>query len=136
MNSDILQYTNLLLLFSIAYFFIPHGLKRSSMEYILVSLLLLSIFFSQLFWSDPVQNSTIHKMDAMVAKIVIFSFILYTLVYKFRASYLVVLFALGLTFYWSHTYSSQEWCSDKHIVCHGMFHFCCFIATFFAFVPV
>lgn len=132
--NEYLRYTNLLLLISIGY--LCDLKKIPKLECILACLLIVTVVFSQLFWSDPVQNSTLHQMDAIVAKIVIFSFILYTLVYKFRVSYLFVLFAVGITFYLSNKYSSQEWCCDKHIACHGLLHFFCFTATFFAFVPV
>jgi uncharacterized membrane protein YgaE (UPF0421/DUF939 family) len=125
-----LQYTNLLLVISLLY-----GLFNinSFFEYILVLFLILTILCSQLFWSHPVRHSTIHKIDAIVAKIVIFSFILYTLRYKFKISYLGVLLAIFGSFYLSHHYSSQEWCSNQHLCCHGCMHIFCFIATFYAF---
>jgi hypothetical protein len=44
---------------------------------ILSFLLLLTYFFSQLFWFNPIQYSLIHKMDSIVAKTSISYFIIY-----------------------------------------------------------
>ena len=76
-NYNFLCFTNLLLLYSIFYFFY-YNKKYILFEYILVSLLPFTIFFSQLFWITPIRNSLIHSIDAIIAKIVIISFIIYT----------------------------------------------------------
>jgi len=130
MNIHPLQYTNLLLVISFLYGLFHY---TSWVECILLLFLILTMIWSQLFWRHPVQHSIIHKIDAIVAKIVIFSFILYTLWYKFKVSYLFVLLAIFGSFYLSHHYSSQEWCSHQHLCCHGFMHIFCFIATFYAF---
>jgi len=137
-NHKYLCYTNLLLIVSIFYFLfsIQKTKNKPYIEYILASFLILTIIFSQLFWNNPIKESKIHKIDAMVAKIVIFSFILYTLVYKFKMSYLLVLLAIAISFYFSNYYSNEEWCSNKHLCCHVSLHIFCFIATFYAFSPV
>ena len=138
-NHKYLRYTNLLLLISFFYFlFITQKLNNnpSWLEYVLASFLIITIVFSQLFWSNPIKQSNIHKIDAIIAKIVIFSFILYTLLYKFKYSYLLVLLAIALSFYFSNHYSTKEWCSNKHLCCHGCLHIFCFLATFYAFSPV
>ena len=133
-----LCYTNLLLIVSLFYFlFNTQEVKEKPfLEYILASFLIITIIFSQLFWNNPIKQSKIHKIDAIIAKIVIFSFILYTLLYKFKFSYLLVLLAIAISFYFSNYYSNQEWCCNKHIFCHGTLHIFCFIATFYAFSPV
>ena len=138
-NHKYLRYTNLLLLISFFYFlFITQKLNNnpSWLEYVLASFLIITIVFSQLFWSNPIKQSNIHKIDAIIAKIVIFSFILYTLLYKFKYSYLLVLLAIALSFYFSNHYSTKEWCSNKHLCCHGCLHIFCFLATFYAISPV
>lgn len=137
-NHKYLRYTNLLLFVSIAYFLctIRDIKNHPRIEFILAAFLLATIICSQLFWEHPIQHSIIHKIDALVAKIVIFSFILYTLMYKFKISFLFVLAAIFLSFYFSHTYSREEWCSTNHLCCHGLLHIFCFIATFYTFVPV
>ena len=138
-NHKYLRYTNLFLLISFFYFlFITQKLNNnpSWLEYVLASFLIITIVFSQLFWSNPIKQSNIHKIDAIIAKIVIFSFILYTLLYKFKYSYLLVLLAIALSFYFSNHYSTKEWCSNKHLCCHGCLHIFCFLATFYAFSPV
>jgi len=133
-NHKYLCYTSLLLVVSLIYFLFTRHKNTSITEYILALFLIITIIFSQCFWNNPVQHSYIHKIDAIIAKIVIISFILYTLMYKFRVSYLVVLTGLAISVYFSHTYSSQEWCSNKHVCCHGMLHIFCFIASLYAFL--
>lgn len=137
-NHKYLCYTNLLLIVSLFYFLfnIQETKNKPYVEYILASFLILTMIFSQLFWNNPIKQSKIHKIDAIIAKIVIFSFILYTLFYKFKFSYLLVLLAIATSFYFSNYYSNQEWCSNKHLFCHGSLHIFCFIATFYAFSPV
>ena len=137
-NHKYLRYTNLLLIISFLYFLFNTQELRNKpfIEYVLASFLIITIIFSQLFWNNPIKQSTIHKIDAIIAKIVIFSFILYTLLYKFKYSYLFVLLAIAISFYFSNYYSNQEWCSNQHLFCHGSLHIFCFIATFYAFSPV
>ena len=130
-NHKYLCYTNLLLVISLFYFLFNIQ-EKPYIEYILASFLILTIIFSQLLWNNPIKQSRIHKIDAIIAKIVIFSFILYTLFYKFKFSYLLVLLAIAISSYFSNYYSNQEWCSNKHLVCHGTLHIFCFIATFYA----
>lgn len=125
--------TNLLLLYSIVYFFYNNQ-KYILFEYILVSLLPFTIIFSQLFWYNPVRNSLIHRIDAIIAKIVIFSFIIYTLIYKFNFNYLILLTAIFISSYYSNYYSSKNWCCNNHLFFHGLLHIFCFISTFYAFV--
>ena len=103
------------------------------MEYLLASFLIIIIIFSQFFWDNPIKQSTIHKIDALIAKIVTFSFILYTLLYKFKFSYLLLLLAIATSFYLSNHYSTQEWCCNEHIFWHGSLHIFGFISTFYAF---
>jgi len=137
-NHKYLQYTNLLLIISIFYFLYtkPTIKEKHAIEYLLASFLIITIIFSQLFWNNPIKHSNIHKIDAVIAKIVIFSFIFYTIIYKFKVSYLLVLLAIALSFYFSNYFSNQEWCSSQHLFCHGCLHIFCFIATFYAFIPI
>jgi len=133
MNHHYLQYTNLLLILSILYFF--QG-KKTTIEYILVLLLIIVIITSQLFWNNPVKGSTIHKIDAIIAKIAIFTLMIYTVIYKFKFSLLLVILAIAVSFYFSNYYSNEEWCCDEHLFCHGMGHIFCFIATLYTFAPI
>jgi hypothetical protein len=133
-----LCYTNLLLIISILYFFLNSQklTEKPIIEYLLASFLILTIIFSQLFWNNPIKHSIIHRIDAIIAKIVIFSFIFYTIIYKFTFSYLIVLLSITVSFYFSNFYSNEEWCSTQHLFCHGLLHIFCFIATFYAFTPI
>jgi len=134
-NHTYLCYTNLLLIISISYFLSQELKNKQWVEYVLASFLIITIILSQTFWNNPIKHSSIHKIDAIIAKIVILSFILYTLFYKFKISYLLVLLGIAISAYFSNYYSLQEWCCDKHIICHGLLHIFCFIATFYAFSP-
>ena len=137
-NHKYLCYTNLLLIISILFFIYKTksttNPNPTQIEKFLATSLIGTIVFSQLFWNNPIKHSIIHKIDAIIAKIVIASFILYTLIYKYRFSYLLVLSAITISFYFSNHYSSQEWCSNKHLCCHASLHIFCFIATFYAFL--
>jgi hypothetical protein len=131
-NYNFLCFTNLLLLYSIFYFFYNNK-KYILFEYILVSLLPFTVICSQLFWINPIRNSLIHSIDAFIAKIVISSFIIYTLIYKYNFSYIILLYFIFLSFYYSNYYSSKKWCCNNHLFFHGLLHIFCFIATFYAF---
>jgi hypothetical protein len=135
-NHRYLCYTNLLLIISLFYFIFNNKVGKHKylwFEYILVFLLVITIIFSQIFWRNPVKQSKIHKIDAIIAKITIFSFIFYTILYKFIFSYLFVLFIISICFYYSNYYSNKKWCCNKHLFFHGLLHIFCFIATFYAF---
>lgn len=135
-NHKYLRYTNILLVLSILFFIYKttQETQPNQLETILATSLIGTIVFSQLFWNNPIKHSIIHKIDAIIAKIVIASFILYTLIYKYRFTYLLVLSAIAVSFYFSNYFSSQEWCSNKHLCCHASLHIFCFIATFYAFL--
>ena len=128
-----LCYTNLLLSISFFYFVFHIHEETPWIEYVLASFLIITIIFSQLFWNNPIKKSNIHKIDAIIAKIVIFSFIFYTLLYKFMVSFLFILLAIAISSYYSNYYSNQEWCSNHHLCWHGSLHIFCFIASFYAF---
>lgn len=133
-NHKYLRLTSLLLIVSVFYFlFNKQEVKKPFLEYLLASFLIIVIIFSQFFWNNPIKQSNIHKIDAIIAKIVSFSFILYTLLYKFKISYLLLLLIIVISFYLSNYYSTQEWCCNEHIFWHGSLHIFGFISTFYTF---
>uniref|UniRef100_A0A6C0EFF8 Hemolysin III family channel protein n=1 Tax=viral metagenome TaxID=1070528 RepID=A0A6C0EFF8_9ZZZZ len=134
-----LKITNLLLFISFIFFMINS--KKNIHEVLLGLCLIGSIIMSQLFWNNPTKYSTIHKVDAIVAKFSISYFIIYTLLFKklqmswvLFYSYIISLFGIFFSFYMSNYYSSREWCCSNHIYCHGILHICCFIASIYAFL--
>lgn len=138
-NHKYLRFTILLLFISIFYCLQISNKKsrqRINIEYILAILLIIIIVFSQMFWNNPIKNSRIHKLDAIVAKIVMFLFAIYTIKYKFKFSFIFVLLAILIFSYFSNYYSKKEWCSNKHLLYHGMLHICCFVATLYTFHPL
>lgn len=128
-----LRITNATLVLSIGYFYF--FAQQNMIELALTYLLVATIIMSQLFWSNPIKGSYIHRLDAIVAKIVIASFIVYTLwKHGFLLSYGILLTCIAVSYYYSDRFSSVEWCCPRHIQCHGLLHYFCFVATFFAFV--
>ena len=136
-NHKYLCFTSSLLIIPIIYFLFntQYLNEKPKIEFVLVALLILTTIFSQLFWNDPIKDSMIHKIDAIIAKIAIVSFTLYTFVYKFHFSYLFILLAICISFYFSNKYSNKQWCCDEHLYWHGLLHLFCFIGTFYAFSP-
>lgn len=136
-NHHYLRFTNQLLFLTLYYFiFNLYVLKAiHPIEYVLAFSLVLVIITSQLFWRNPIKGSLIHKIDAFVAKIVIVTLIMYTLLYKFKISFLLVLMAILISFLFSHHFSKQEWCCNKHLISHSILHIFCFIASIYVFLP-
>jgi|LakMenE18May11ns_1017448.scaffolds.fasta_scaffold9553787_2 hypothetical protein len=132
----IILYTNLLLLLSLVYFY--YQSDKNLAECVLAFLLISVIISSQIFWRNPTRGTSIHKLDAMIAKVCILSFIFYTILFKLHTDELAVLYAILLVFILtaaglSSYYSSKRWCGPSHLNSHAFLHYLCFIATFFAF---
>jgi hypothetical protein len=132
-----LQYTILMLVMSLIYF--QFYSNKNIIEKILAILLVAVIISSQFFWQNPIQNTFTHKIDAVIARICIFSFIIYTIIFKIQSIEMAFVYAMLLGFIclsaWnSNNYSRISWCSLDHIQSHVFLHYYCFIATFFAFM--
>jgi hypothetical protein len=106
-------------------------------EYVLAALLFATIGTSQWFWSNPVKGSPQHKIDGIIAKLTICGFIMYTILCKEPpVIYYLWLFMFLTTAFASHYYSSQDWCSWKHIITHGSLHLICVCAAWYGFVRI
>ena len=104
-------------------------------ECVLAACLVFVYICSTLFWCNPIQHSQIHKIDAIVAKIAIIAFALYTFLYKgVYVSYCFLFLGMLVTAYLSHYYSDKQWCCENHILSHGLLHTNCFLASFYAFI--
>ena len=68
----------------ISLFYLLFFIEKNIIDYILVLLLISTIILSQIFWRNPEKNNIIHTIDAIVAKIVILIFIIYTFLYKIK----------------------------------------------------
>lgn len=79
---------------------------------------------SLLFWSNPIENSYIHKIDSFFARLTIVSFIIYKLLINNKN--IVVFFgALLITlllFCISNYYSEKEWCGFNNLFFHTLAH--------------
>jgi len=94
-------------------------------ETVLAVILFIAIYASQWFWSNPIRHGIAHKVDAIVAKITILAFFVYTNFYKelwrdwvYIGSTMVLLFFATM----SYIESSNEWCSSSHVFYHGGLH--------------
>lgn len=133
----LLQETSNLVFVSYVYF-LEHSRKNRYEIGLGLSLLFLFVC-SKLFWNEPVQYSWIHRLDGVVAKLVIGCFIMYTLICKKMNAYSLCLYwglliGIALSFYMSNYYSNINWCCSLHIFYHGLLHVCCFGASLYAFV--
>ncbi len=133
-NNQYLCWTSSLFLVSLLYVFL-HS-QRPVFEYVLASLLGVLVLTSQLFWSNPIEGSTVHQIDAIVAKMVFVLFAVYTLLYKFSASFLLLLSAMGVAFYFSNEASTEAWCSNAHLFWHGCLHSLGVVGTLYTFAPI
>ena len=133
----VLLYTNLMLSISLIYFFFYSD--KTWATYYLAATLITVIISSQLFWRNPTKGTRLHIIDAILAKVCIFSFILYTIAYKLKSTeisiiYVILLLYIGLASWSGDRYSKIQWCSPDHIKSHAFLHYFCFMATFFAFL--
>ena len=133
----VLLYTNLMLSISLIYFFFYSD--KTWATYYLAATLITVIISSQLFWRNPTKGTRLHIIDAILAKVCIFSFILYTIICKLKfieisIIYVILLLYIGLASWSGNRYSKIQWCSPDHIKSHAFLHYFCFMATFFAFL--
>ena len=134
-----LRVSNGLLILSIVFYYLYSD--KNQYENILAFSLVCMLVISQIFWNDPTRYSLVHKIDGLIAKIVGLIFVIYTLFYKGLGdieltSYVVLLYITITLFLISDKHSSQEWCSQKHLRIHIIFHIMVFIGTLYAFLPV
>lgn len=134
---QILRITNSLIIIS-CLFFLQFS-DKNIWENILAGSLIVTIIASQLFWANPVRYSAIHRIDGIVAKITVLSFIGYITFYKKIDIILLYLFMILIVwtmyfFFLSNFYSQKQWCCNKHILYHGMSHILCFVCSLIAFL--
>ena len=113
--------------------------KKYNIKNILSVLLFINFILSVLFWNNPIKNGRIHKYDGILAKISFFVFFIYIFFYKkisnqIKLIILLLIIILLIMFYYSNYYSSKQWCSNKHILFHFIFHIFISITTIFAFL--
>lgn len=137
MNSFYLSITSLFLLFPIIIFLCNKN--KTIPEIILALLLLTNIILSFLFWRNPIENSLIHFYDGIIAKISYILFPIYILFikdvkYEIKLTFLLILLASSIMFYYSNVNSKKNWCSRQHLICHSIFHFLISIGCAIAFI--
>ena len=137
-NNGYLCITSLFFVLGLIYFAIFS--KKNKGECVLSAILLITFIASYWFWSNPIRHSYSHIIDGIIAKISIFSFIFYTLIFKKMdnatfISYIAIMIGLIIFYYYSNLYSSMDWCSDEHIFWHSFMHLSGFIGSVYAFYP-
>ena len=110
---------------------------ESYIESGLATILFFAIYASQLFWNNPEKNSFVHKMDGIIAKTTIGTFLIYVIFYKERwkdpvfDSLIIMLFYFAVM---SHCASSKEWCGYQHLLYHGGLHLVGATSAIYAFI--
>ncbi len=138
LQPQILCFTSILFLVGLYFFIIKPPHQKTKPEYFLATLLVICSIISILFWTNPIKNSQMHKLDKLVARITITIFILYILFYKqLKTNSLtyIYFYLLGgtIAFYTSHYYSSKNWTSNEHILSHVIAHILGIIGICYAF---
>jgi hypothetical protein len=87
----------------------------------------LAICCNQVFWINPIRFSLRHKIDGVVAKISFFYYFFYVTNKKTLSTaemnrFYQLVFILGSSFCVSNYFSSKQWCSPRHLICHVIFH--------------
>lgn len=124
----ILFYTGSIFLFLFLYFY------KNIPIYFLIILFLQSII-TPLFWYNAIENSNMHRVDGVITKIHIFSFLIYKIFYYKKNITIFIIFALITLYflYLSHINSLKKWYSKKHILYHGLAHifsgYCIYIGS-------
>ena len=90
------------------------------------------------FWIDPKghRNTQIHKIDSYCTRFNILLFIAYNLFYQIHnIPFFISIVIMGLFFYLSHVFSSTNWCSMNHTICHVLAHIFGSISIYFTLFP-
>ena len=115
----------------------PDEYSKNEWESGLATILFFAIYASQVFWSNPEKDSFIHKMDRIIAKITIGSFLVYVIFYKERWKDPVFDSLVLIMCYFavmSHVSSSEEWCGYQHLLYHGGLHLVGATSAIYAFI--
>ena len=137
MSNHYLLLSSLFVLLPLYFFYLKT--HKNYYEYILAGLLVINMVLSLLFWSNPIKNGLIHKIDAFFARISLICFILYIVFLKENSILDKVIF-IGLSliaismFLCGDKESSKNWCSKNHINFHMCFHLLSFLAACYAFL--
>lgn len=137
MSNPYLLISSFFVLLPLSFFYFKTN--KNNYEYILATLLVINLFLSILFWSNPIKNGLIHKIDAFFARVSLISFILYILFIKentfFCSVNFFILFLLGIIMFLNgDKESSQDWCSKNHTNYHMCFHLFMYLAALYVFM--
>lgn len=127
MHSVLLVASSFLLASPTIYVFYTNG---PWVEKALASMLGINAFLSIAFWSNPIKNTIVHRLDAICGRTSIVIFTAYTMFIKTNASffaYSMYMYFLELSVFFfmcSSIESSKEWFTKTHILYHFLFHLC------------
>jgi len=137
MSNPHLLFSSLFVLLPLSFFYLNP--EKNNYENILAGLLLINFALSVLFWSNPIKNGLIHKIDAFFARVSVFCFIAYVVFLKkisiFHKTLFFILLFIGLLFfYYGSKESYKSFCFKNHSICHMFFHLFIYLAGCFAFI--
>ena len=137
MSNQYLLLSSLFVLLPLSLFYFKT--YKNNYQYILANLLIINMTLSILFWSNPIKQGLIHKIDAFFARISLICFLLYIIFLKeICILYQVlcfILFFMGLFMFLNgHKESCKNWCSKSHTNYHMCFHLFVYLAACFAFL--
>ena len=137
MSNPYLLFSSLFVLLPLSFFYFKED--KNNYEYFLALLLIINLILSLLFWSNPIKQGLIHKIDAFFARVSLICFILYIIFLKNTTNSCKTIFliisSIGIAmFLYGDKESSKDWCSKNHTNCHMFFHTFAFIAACCAFV--
>lgn len=137
MSNQYLLLSSLLVLLPLSLFYMKTD--KNKYHYILANLLIINMILSILFWSNPVKQGLIHKIDAVFARISLICFLLYIIFLQeicilYQALSFILFFTGIFMFSNGDKESSKNWCSKSHINYHMCFHLFVYLAACFAFL--
>jgi hypothetical protein len=108
-------------------------------EIVLSILLLCNLFFSVLFWNNPVKFSLLHTLDKYFVRLsVIAGFVYISLIkdieYYNKYMFYVLYFLFMVLAKLSTIESDKVWCSDMHIFYHFLLHTIGISGSYIAFI--
>ena len=106
---------------------------------LLLFLIIIMSIFSCLFWIDPIgnKNTLIHSLDAACARITIFAFIAYNLLFQIEnVGFFISMGIMFVFFYASDHFSKIEWGGNYHIYSHLCAHVFALCGIYFTLVNV
>jgi hypothetical protein len=118
------------------YFFVENP---NLYETVLSIMLIGNLFFSVLFWNNPVKFSLLHTLDKYFVRLSVIAGIIYIslikdIEYYYKYIFYIFFFIFTGLAKLSTIESDKVWCSDMHIVYHFLLHIFGISGSYIAFI--